>query len=131
MPADFSKDMVSFLADNMTHPEIIYYTNQKKNAIAPKITDKAKTAVQQQVNATFISTLTEAIMKSADVAENIGDKNKADSTLESGSDSMNNSLIDILIAKFQVINTQVVTFDNVLSALSNIITTAQTSADTA
>ena len=64
-------------------------------------------------------------MKSADVAENIGDKNKADSTLESGSDSMNNSLIDILIAKFQVINTQVVTFDNVLSALSNIITTAQ------
>mgnify|MGYP005916988877 FL=1 len=131
MPADFSKDMVSFLADNMTHPEIIYYTNQKKDAIAPKITDKAKTAVQQQVNATFISTLTEAIMKSADVAENIGDKNKADSTLESGSDSMNNSLIDILIAKFQVINTQVVTFDNVLSALSNIITTAQTSADTA
>lgn len=131
MPADFSKDMVSFLADNMAHPEIIYYTNQKKNAIAPKITDKAKTAVQQQVNATFISTLTEAIMKSADVAENIGDKNKADSTLESGSDSMNNSLIDILIAKFQVINTQVVTFDNVLSALSNIITTAQTSADTA
>lgn len=131
MPEDFSKDMVSFLADNMTHPEIIYYTNQKKNAIAPKITDKAKTAVQQQVNATFISTLTEAIMKSADVAENIGDKNKADSTLESGSDSMNNSLIDILIAKFQVINTQVVTFDNVLSALSNIITTAQTSADTA
>lgn len=131
MPADFSKDMVSFLADNMTHPEIIYYTNQKKNAIAPKITDKAKTVVQQQVNATFISTLTEAIMKSADVADNIGDKNKADSTLESGSDSMNNSLIDILIAKFQVINTQVVTFDNVLSALSNIMTTAQTSADTA
>lgn len=131
MPADFSKDMVSFLADNMTHPEIIYYTNQKKNAIAPKITDKAKTAVQQQVNATFISTLTEAIMKSVDVADNIGNKNKADSTLESGSDSMNNSLIDILIAKFQVINTQVVTFDNVLSALSNIMTTAQTSADTA
>lgn len=131
MPADFSKDMVSFLADNMTHPEIIYYTNQKKNAIAPKITDKAKTAVQQQVNATFISTLTEAIMKSADVADNIGNKNKADSTLESSSDSMNNSLIDILIAKFQVINTQVVTFDNVLSALSNIMTTAQTSADTA
>lgn len=131
MPADFSKDMVSFLADNMTHPEIIYYTNQKKNAIAPKITDKAKTAVQQQVNATFISTLTEAIMKSADVADNIGNKKKADSTLESGSDSMNNSLIDILIAKFQVINTQVVTFDNVLSALSNIMTTAQTSADTA
>ena len=59
MPEDFSRDMVSFLADNMTHPEIIYYTNQKKNAIAPKITDKAKTAVQQQVlQAVITSTAT-------------------------------------------------------------------------
>ena len=131
VPKDFSADMLSFLSGEPVNPQIEYYENSKKNAIAPKITDKAKTAVQQQVNATFISTLTEAIMKSADVADNIGNKNKADSTLESGSDSMNNSLIDILIAKFQVINTQVVTFDNILSALSNIMTTAQTSADTA
>lgn len=47
MPEDFTEDMVSFLADEMEHPEITYYTNEKKNAIAPKITDKAKTAVQQ------------------------------------------------------------------------------------
>ena len=125
MPEDFSKDMISFLADNMTHPEIIYYTNQKKNAIAPKITDKAKTAVQQQVNATFISTLTEAIMKSADVADSLSANNKNDTNVSGG------SLIDILIAKFQVINTQVMTFDNVLTALSNIVGTAESTADTA
>ena len=128
MPEDFSKDMVSFLADNMTHPEIIYYTNQKKNAIAPKITDKAKTAVQQQVNATFISTLTEAIMKSADVGAN--KNNTADSS--SGNTNISgSSILDILIAKFQVINTQVSTFDSVLTTLSNIIGTAQSTADTA
>lgn len=125
MPRDFSKDMVSFLADNMTHPEIIYYTNQKKNAIAPKITDKAKTAVQQQVNATFISTLTEAIMKSADIADNIG-ANQNTTAYASG-----NSILDILIAKFQVINTQVSAFENVLTALSNIIGTAESTAETA
>lgn len=127
MPEDFSKDMVSFLADNMTHPEIIYYTNQKKNAIAPKITDKAKTAVQQQVNATFISSITEAIMKSADIADNIGsNKISSDDTNTSG-----NSVLDILIAKFQVINNQINTFDNVLTALSNIIGTAQSTSETA
>ena len=55
--------MVSFLTDSVTHPEIDYYTNQKKNAIAPKITDKAKTAVQQQVNSTFISTIAQTFCK--------------------------------------------------------------------
>ncbi len=69
----FSRDMVSFLADNMNASrDYLIILNQKKNAIAPKITDKAKTAVQQQVNATIYKPLTEAIMKSADIADNIG-----------------------------------------------------------
>lgn len=118
MPEDFSRDMVSFLADNMTHPEIIYYTNQKKNAIAPKITDKAKTAVQQQVNATFISSLTEAIMKSADIADNIGAIKDSDGNNINKENVSGNSILDILIAKLQVVNTQVSTFDSVLTAVS-------------
>ena len=131
MPEDFSRDMVSFLADNMTHPEIIYYTNQKKNAIAPKITDKAKTAVQQQVNATFISSLTEAIMKSADIADNIGAIKDSDGNNINKKNVSGNSILDILIAKLQVVNTQVSTFDSVLTAVSNIISTAQSTSDTA
>lgn len=131
MPEDFSRDMVSFLADNMTHPEIIYYTNQKKNAIAPKITDKAKTAVQQQVNATFISSLTEAIMKSADIADNIGAIKDSDGNTINKENVSGNSILDILIAKLQVVNTQVSTFDSVLTAVSNIISTAQSTSDTA
>ena len=66
MPEDFTEDMVSFLADEMEHPEITYYTNEKKNAIAPKITDKAKTAVQQTVNTQFISTLIKSCMQVSD-----------------------------------------------------------------
>lgn len=131
MPEDFSRDMVSFLADNMTHPEIIYYTNQKKNAIAPKITDKAKTAVQQQVNATFISSLTEAIMKSADIADNIGAIKDSDGNNINKENVSGNSILDILIAKLQVVNTQVSIFDSVLTAVSNIISTAQSTSDTA
>ena len=42
MPDDFTSDLVSFLSDDVQHPEIIYYENEKKNAIAPKITAKPR-----------------------------------------------------------------------------------------
>ena len=45
IPEDFSEKMISFLNGEVENPQIIYYENEKKNAIAPKITSKAKTAV--------------------------------------------------------------------------------------
>lgn len=57
VPEDFSQNIVSFLNLEFEHPKLMYYENDKKNAIAPKITGQAKTAVQQQVNATFLQTL--------------------------------------------------------------------------
>ena len=43
---DFTRDFISLLDNDLRHPQIEYYENEKKNAIAPKITNKAKTAVQ-------------------------------------------------------------------------------------
>ena len=63
IPEGFTEEMLGFLDGEVDHPTIYYYENEKKNGIAPKITGKAKTAVQEQVNATFISTLAESIMK--------------------------------------------------------------------
>lgn len=57
VPENFSRDFVSFLTLQFKHPELQYYENGKKNAIAPKITGQAKTAVQKQVNATVLTTL--------------------------------------------------------------------------
>ena len=54
IPDDFSRDMMSVLTPEMVRPELEYYVNEKKNAIAPKITNTAMSTVQQQVNATFI-----------------------------------------------------------------------------
>ncbi|BFL46813.1 YhgE/Pip domain-containing protein [Lactonifactor longoviformis] len=61
IPSDFSKKMSSILSSDIERPQIQYYINEKKNAIAPKITDKGVGVIQQQVNATFISEATEAI----------------------------------------------------------------------
>ena len=57
VPEDFSKDIVSFMTLQFEHPELHYYENGKKNAIAPKITGKAKTAVQETVNTVFLQTI--------------------------------------------------------------------------
>ena len=63
MPENFTQQMISFINGEIENPEIIYYENEKKNAIAPKITQKAQKAVKEQVNSTFVSTLAETILK--------------------------------------------------------------------
>ena len=69
IPEDFSCDVLSFARGDLTNPKIKYYENEKKNAIAPKITGKAKTALQEQVNATFVETLAGYVSDAASVAE--------------------------------------------------------------
>ncbi len=68
VPEDFTTNVTSFLSGDITNPEIIFYQNDKKNAIAPKITSKAKTAVQEQVNATFVQTISDDIASLISVA---------------------------------------------------------------
>ena len=68
IPENFTGNVTSFLSGDITNPEIIFYQNDKKNAIAPKITGKAKTAVQEQVNATFVQTISDDIASLISVA---------------------------------------------------------------
>lgn len=66
IPEDFTVDMISFIGGDIENPTIQYYENSKKNAIATKITSKAQKAVQEQVNVTFIETLTEVVAKASE-----------------------------------------------------------------
>lgn len=66
IPASFTQDMLSILNGNIVNPNIIYYENSKKNAIATKITGKVKTTVQNEINTKIISTLTEVIADAGD-----------------------------------------------------------------
>jgi putative membrane protein len=72
VPEDFSMNVMSFVTGNLENPKLIYYENEKKNAIAPKITGKAKTAVQEQVNAAFIETLAEYVSDAASIMDASG-----------------------------------------------------------
>lgn len=59
---NFSTDMLSFIGGRLNHPQIDYYENEKKNAIAPKITGKVKTTVQEEVNKAFVSSLAQGML---------------------------------------------------------------------
>ncbi|WP_172136027.1 YhgE/Pip domain-containing protein [Adlercreutzia sp. ZJ473] len=59
IPASFSRDMLTFYAADAQHAKIVYYANEKKNAIAPKVTDKGADSVSYQVNEVFAETLSE------------------------------------------------------------------------
>ena len=76
VPKDFSADMLSFLSGEPVNPQIEYYENSKKNAIATKITSKVKTTVQQSVNSSMVSTITKIASKSGELI--VGDGKSGD-----------------------------------------------------
>ena len=74
IPKDFSKDMMSIFTSNVTHPEIKYYINEKENAIAPKVTVKGANAVQQQINDTFVQTVSQTALEAFQLVNNVADE---------------------------------------------------------
>lgn len=70
IPEDFTKSIAGVLSGQLDGGRIIYYENDKKNAIGTKITGKAKTTVQNQVNSTVFRTITETAAKLGSVLEN-------------------------------------------------------------
>ena len=72
VPKDFTKNFLSILDGDLVHPEVEYYENEKKNAIAPKITNKAKTAVQEQINSTIVSKVADSLKTISSIFNALG-----------------------------------------------------------
>ena len=80
IPEDFSESLLSILSGDIKQPKLDYYINEKKNAIAPKITDTGASTIQQQINDTFTSVAAESIAdlvgeKAGDVAGKVDENN--------------------------------------------------------
>ncbi len=61
IPADFSSSMLGFTDGEFESPEIIYYDNQKMNAVASRVTDRAQSIVKDEVNSIFLASLVDEI----------------------------------------------------------------------
>ena len=111
IPEDFTDEIISFMGGKVEHPKIIYYENEKKNAIAPKITQKARTAVQEQVNSTFVSTLAENIMK-------VGGR-------FAGTEGEDGSVTDTVLERLNDLNADMQSYVNLLNSFVGIMDSAQ------
>lgn len=70
IPADFSDRLAELIADGgAQRPSLEYFVNEKVSPIAPKVTDTAANTVDRQVNATFVSTVSEVVAQAVNQAE--------------------------------------------------------------
>lgn len=83
IPNDFSRAMFTFFEDSSDPAQIIYYTNEKKNAIAPKLTDQGANSMSYQVNQVFAEVLTEsAVVVAQRMTEALDDPQVQDSIVK-------------------------------------------------
>lgn len=65
-PSNFSQDITSILTNDIHPSQLQYIVNEKMNAIAPKITSKGATAIQQNISSVIVSNVSQAIFNTAD-----------------------------------------------------------------
>lgn len=100
MGEDFSENMYNCLANGMEHPKIQYYENEKRNAIAVKITDSGSSSLQNTINTEFIDVVVTTL------SENIN---------EIASDE-EGSLISGLEKKIRSVNENLIAYENLLDS---------------
>lgn len=64
---NFTYSMYKGMMENIDDPKITYYVNDKKNAVATKITDTAVGSVQASINKSYIDAVTERIFEKTNI----------------------------------------------------------------
>ncbi|WP_122643321.1 YhgE/Pip domain-containing protein [Luxibacter massiliensis] len=113
IPKDFSSQMMSIFSSEIQKPEITYYSNAKKNAIAPKVTDKGATAIQTQINEIFTKTISDTALASFQTVSNVAD--------QSGSET----ITDNLTQNLEQISSDLTAAANTLNSFSLMAASAQ------
>ena len=111
VPERFTLDAVSFLTGEAKNPKLYYYENEKKNAIASKITGKAKTAVRDQVNAAFVQTAA-SVLSSAVSAAKAGGLEPA-------------AVLENLSERLQALSERLTAAENAVRAVQDLSSSAQ------
>lgn len=95
IPENFSKDMLRFYVDDSEHASITYYSNEKINAVAPKITTTGADTVSSKVNTVFAQTLSEIMISVAKAISRYADDMNVDGQVASLADHVNDMSDDI------------------------------------
>ena len=118
IPENFSNRMMSIFSKNVKKPNIIYYSNAKENAIAPKVTDKGASAIQKQVNQVFIETVSDTALTALQSVSNLAQAGDAD-------DIVNNlwNNLDKIADDLEATQSTLETFGNMADASQSMLST--------
>ncbi len=116
IPKGFSKSLTSIVTKNFKQPQITYYANEKKNAIATKITDKVVQTIQLEVNESFVTTVINVVSSLIDV---MADVTKNDAS----------NMLGDLQSKINSINTTISSVQDTVGKFENIMKVSQSLED--
>lgn len=136
MEDDFSQSMYDCLANGMEHPKILYYENEKKNAIAVKITDSGTSSLQQSINQEFTEVVVTTLAENLDTIAGDDDGSLYNQLLTQ-LNSVNDNLLsyNALLSSFIECNTSlsdtVLDMKTVVSKLTSTMNSINSTANTA
>lgn len=68
IPEEFTEDLLTLTTGDFTQPDLRYYVNEKLGPVAPKITDTGASTLDETINSTFVSTVSDVAVKAIDAA---------------------------------------------------------------
>ena len=68
IPEDFTERLLSLTTGSFEQPELSYYVNEKTGPVAPKITDTGASTLDETINSTFVSTVSDVAADAVDQA---------------------------------------------------------------
>ncbi len=75
IPEKFTADLLTLTTGDFTQPKLQYYVNEKAGPVSPKITDTGASTLDETINSTFVSTVSDVAVKAIDEA--LGDSKEA------------------------------------------------------
>ena len=133
IPKDFSRNLLSILSNDVTSAKILYYINEKENAIAAKVSNQGATTIQRTIDESVAETASSVALNTLETISDIVNDEDIDALadnlsqqLQSISDELNSSadIIDNLCN----IN---VSLDNLLKATDDLLTEVGSNASAA
>lgn len=94
IPQHFSQDLIGVINGSHTKPKLNYYVNEKKNALVPKVTDTGASTIDEQINSTFISTVSDTLANKV-LTKYHDAKGSADQTRQSVVDDLGKTMDDV------------------------------------
>lgn len=128
IPSDFTAGITGIIDGELDGGKIEFYENEKKNAVATKITSKAQTALKNQINSEVFGTIAEISLNAAEFLKNAGENSDYSAAVKNRLLDMKSGLqtsIDTLKAVQQTGDTATSALENTIILSEKIVADAQ------